>query len=73
MTQEQARLVRVLRTQMGCTWRRIAEIWEEVYETPPRRDIQAFGAELCHEAGQVLGIDLDKVAVLDDWLPTHGN
>lgn len=57
MTKLEATLIRALR-DIGCTWRRIAEIHAEGSENP---DVtQERGRELCQEAAKVLGVeDLD--------------
>jgi hypothetical protein len=57
MTKLEATLIRALR-DIGCTWRRIAEIYADGSEDADTS--QQRGRELCHEAAKVLGVeDLD--------------
>jgi len=56
MTNERARMIRALRADVGCTWRRIAEICYYIFEadwTPTYNQIA--GMELCDLAATQLG------------------
>jgi hypothetical protein len=54
MTRLEATLIKALR-DIGCTWRRIAEIYAEAtHETDSTQD---RGRELCAEAAKVLGLE----------------
>lgn len=54
MTKLEATLIRGLR-DIGCTWRRIAEIWAE--GAGDGNTTQEKGRELCQEAAKVLGVE----------------
>jgi hypothetical protein len=54
MTKLEATLIRALR-DIGCTWRRIAEIHAE--STDSADTTQERGRELCEEAAKVLGLE----------------
>jgi hypothetical protein len=56
MTHFEASIIKALR-DIGCTWRRIAEIWAEA--TGNGDCTQEHGRQLCSEASKVLGEEVD--------------
>lgn len=56
MTHDEARSVQFLRSQVGLTYRRIAEWWCHVKEIEVPRGLQEFGQILCGEAEETLGM-----------------
>ncbi len=54
MTHDEARSVQFLRSQVGLTYRRIAEWWCHVKEIEVPCNLQEFGQILCGEAEETL-------------------
>lgn len=54
MTHLEATLIKALR-DIGCTWRRIAEIYAEAHDDTDTT--QDRGRQLCAEAAQILGLE----------------
>jgi hypothetical protein len=58
---EQAKVIKTWRVELGCSWRRVAELYMQVWAD---RDItQMHGIELCAEAAELLGEDV----YFDPW------
>lgn len=57
MTDQEARFVRVLRVDLGCSWGRVAELYPRVFPVYPtdRKPTQEWGAELCAMAAETMG------------------
>lgn len=54
VTLERAKIIRTWRVDLGCTWGRVAELFDAVWRGVPGG---AFGAWLCGEAARLLGED----------------
>jgi hypothetical protein len=55
ITEAEARWIRVLRVDMGCTWGRVAELFGKA--TGDSDTTQMHGAALCRWAANMLGED----------------
>jgi hypothetical protein len=52
-----ARIIKSWRESLGCSWRRVAELYDDVWPGEINRGHQIDGAELCHEAMTLLNED----------------
>ena len=55
MTLEEARWLRILRVDLGCTWRRVSELFRRATERNSAASPQDDGADLCVRATVLLG------------------
>lgn len=60
MTREGALIIRTWRCELGCSWRRVAELAKLVWSKKYPRTDQQHGRKLCVEAAKVLGEDPDR-------------
>jgi hypothetical protein len=49
---EEARVIRTWRVDLGCSWSRVAELWDKAF--PDRKFIPRDGGMLCQWAAQTL-------------------
>lgn len=55
MSPREARLIRVLRVDLGCSWGRVAELYGKVYPREGQTPTQQWGGRLCEMAAEHLG------------------
>ncbi len=56
MTHDEARTVQFLRSEVGLSYRKLAEWWCHLKEIPHPQAMQEFGQILCGEAEETLGL-----------------
>ena len=58
MTIDDARSIQFLRSQVGLTYRRLAEWWCHAKGSELPKNVQEFGQVLCGEAEETLGLTI---------------